>query len=239
MRSVLQNEMKNYVMPSIQIDSHQAKLGKDEDVSVLKIECKDKVVAEDLVKFIETGYKYVLDADMSPAKDVSGVYNVFVEMQRNENLPENIMNMIRDVENITGMLPWRFKFHKSDAEHKLTQENVQTQIPMSASEYKFLTDENVDEDIKKFFESSTVKRVYRSGKRLTLHKKYVHHNFMIEGVNAPSVSGVYRIDENSTSQSSYISGWLGGSYQVVKVGDIFKLSKNDTNVLLKAKEIEL
>ena len=149
------------------------------------------------------------------------------------------MGMIRDVENITGMLPWRFKFHKSDAEHKLTQENVQTQVPVSASEYKFLTDENVDEDIKKFFESSTVKRVYRSGKRLTLHKKYVHHNFMIEGVNVPSVSGVYRIDENSTSQSSYISGWLGGSYQVVKVGDIFKLSKNDTNVLLKAKEIEL
>jgi hypothetical protein len=110
---------------------------------------------------------------------------------------------------------------------------------MSASEYKFLTDENVDEDIKKFFESSSVKRVYRSGKRLTLHKKYVHHNFMIEGVNVPSVSGVYRIDENSSSQSSYISGWLGGSYQVVKVGDIFKLSKNDTNVLLKAKEIEL
>ena len=29
MRSVLQNEMQNYVMPSIQIDSHQAKLGKD------------------------------------------------------------------------------------------------------------------------------------------------------------------------------------------------------------------
>ena len=101
MRSVLQNEMQNYVMPSIQIDSHQAKLGKDEDVSVLKIECKDKIVAEDLVKFIETGYKYVLDADMSPAKDISGVYNVFVEMERNDNLPENIMNMIRDVENLS------------------------------------------------------------------------------------------------------------------------------------------
>jgi hypothetical protein len=137
------------------------------------------------------------------------------------------------------MLPWRFKFHKSDTEHKLTQENVQMQIPVSASEYKFLTDENVDEDIKKFFESSNVKRVYRSGKRLTLHKKYVHHNFILEGVNVPKVNGVYKIDENSKSSSSYINGWLGGTYQVVKVGDIFKLTKNDTNVLLKAKEIEI
>lgn len=237
MRSILKNEMKNYVLPSIQIDSHQAKLGKDEDVSVMKIECKDKSVAEDLVKFIETGYKFVLDADMSPAKDVTGVYNVFVELERNQMLPENIMNLVRDVENVTGMLPWRFKFHKSDVEHKLSMENVQAQIPTSASEYTFLTDETIDEDIEKFFESSDVVKIKREGKNLYLKKKYTSHNFMIEGYNLQNVPGVYKIDDASSSQASYVNGWLGGGFHVVKVGDLFKLNKDNNNLLLRTKEI--
>jgi SHS2 domain-containing protein len=236
MKSILSNEMKNYVMPDLQIDSHQAKLGRDEDVSVLKIDCTNKTVAEDLVNFIETGYKFVLDADHTPAKNQTGLYHVFVELERNEQLPENIINLIRDVEKVTGMMPWHFKFYKNDQSYKLTAENVQSQIPTNPSEYTFLTDDSIDEDIKTFFESSDVKNIKRNGKNITLYKKYVKHNFIIESFNQKNINGVYRIDESASSQSSYVQGWLGGSYHVVKVDDLFKISKDNMNILVRTEE---
>ena len=72
MKSVKNLEMQSHVSEVITIDSFQAKLGKDEDVSVIKLQTDNKSVAEDLVHFIETGSKFVLDADNSPAKN--GIY---------------------------------------------------------------------------------------------------------------------------------------------------------------------
>ena len=54
MKSILHHEMKDFLSPNIRVDSHQAKLGKDNDVSVLKFESANKDVAKDLVSFIES-----------------------------------------------------------------------------------------------------------------------------------------------------------------------------------------
>ena len=105
--------MQNHVSEVITIDNFQAKLGKDEDVSVVKFQTDNKSVAEDLVHFIETGSKFVLDADNSPAKNQDNRYDVFVEIERNTDLPKNIMELVRDIEQVTGMLPWKFSFYKN------------------------------------------------------------------------------------------------------------------------------
>jgi len=81
--------------------------------------------------------------------------------------------------------------------------------------------------------------VIRNGKRLTLKTLYNKHEFIIEGINVPSkdVNGVYRIDESSTSQSQYLNNWLGHVYKIVKVDDMFKISKEDKNIILKSEEL--
>jgi len=237
MRSILQNEMKGYVSPSIQIDSHKAKLGNDEDVCVLKFESNNKEVAKDLVQFVESGRKFVLDADHSPSKNNQGKYDIFVEVERNDQLPNNIIDLARDIEKATGMLPWEFKFYKNEDSYKLTLENIGNQIPTSPSEYNFLTNDSIDEDIKSFFESSDVKRIKRVGKNLTLHKTFSKHNFVIEGLNVEKVLGIYQIDTLSENQSTYIKNWLGDAYKVVRVEDLFKITNDNKNILLRTKEI--
>ena len=107
MKSIKNLEMYNHVSPEVVIDAFQAKLGRDEDVSVIQFQSDNKDVAADLVSFVETGHDYVLDADFSAAKNTQKMYNVFVELERCESLPNNIMELVRDMENVTGILPWK------------------------------------------------------------------------------------------------------------------------------------
>jgi hypothetical protein len=236
MKSILHHEMKDFLSPNIRVDSHQAKLGKDNDVSVLKFESANKDVAKDLVSFIESGFKFVLDADFTPSKNTNGSFDIFVEVERNEDLPENIMKLTRDIEQVTGILPWKFSFYKNDTSHKLTQENLSNQIPTTASEYDFLTSDSVDEDIAKFFESAGIRNIVREGKTLTLKKLYSKHIFEMKAMDTSITGGIFKIDSSSESQSSYINSWLGSGFKVVKLDDSFKVSKNDKSIIMKAKD---
>ena len=236
MKSIKNLEMQNHISELITIDNFQAKLGKDEDVSVIKFQSDNKAVAEDLVHFIETGCSFVLDADNSPAKNQDGRYNIFVELERNDDLPKKIMELVRDIEQVSGMLPWRFTFHKKENEYSLSEETLATIVPTSSSQYKFLTDDNIEEDIKSFFESSSVLSKRIKGKNLTLKKAFTHHEMIIESFNR-DVQGTYKIDRESNEQASYLNHWLGGGYSVVKVDDFFKITKGTKSMLTRVKEL--
>lgn len=62
-------------------------MGKDEDVVVISFKVKDKFPAIDLMEFIEKGYTFVLDADMSSGEERDGTYSVFVELERSKDVP--------------------------------------------------------------------------------------------------------------------------------------------------------
>jgi len=235
MKSIKNLEMQNHISELITIDNFAAKLGKDEDVSVVKFQTDNKAVAEDLVHFIETGCAFVLDADNSPAKNQEGRYNIFVELERNDDLPKKIMELVRDVEQVSGMLPWKFTFHKKDNEYALSEETLAVIVPTSSSQYNFLTDDSIEEDIKSFFESSAILHRRLKGKHLTLKKAFTNHEMMIESFNS-DVQGTYKIDRESNEQASYLNHWLGGGYSVVKVDDLFKITKGTKSVLAKLKE---
>jgi len=236
MKSIKNLEMINHVSPQVAIDAFEAKLGRDEDVSVIQFQTDNKDVASDLVQFIESGHKAVLDADFSPARNEQKKYNVFVELERDESLPKNIVELVRDVENVTGIMPWQFKFHKGQQFFHLDEQNISNIVPTTSEQYKFLTDDSTDDDINTLFAESKA-TVNRSGKQLVISKIYSKHQFVIEAVNLPQKNGVYRIDESSTAQTQYLNNWLGGGWHVVRVDDMFKISKEDKNILVKSEDL--
>ena len=235
MKSIIHLEMQNYISEIIAIDSFQAKLGNDEDVCVLKFQSNNKSVAEDLVAFIETGCPFVLDADHSPAKNTQGMYNVFVEIERNEDLPKKIVELVRDIEQVSGMVPWQFSFYKNEKLYPFNTENLSSMIPTSSSQYKFLTDDTIEEDIKSFFESAPLVHKRIKGKTLMLKKAFTKHELIVESFNRDH-KGTYKIDRESSEQASYLNHWLGGGYSVVKVDDLFKISKGNKSIVAKIKE---
>jgi len=60
---------------------------------------------------------------------------------------------------------------------------------------------------------------------------------VIEGLNVEKVLGIYQIDTLSENQSTYIKNWLGDAYKVVRVEDLFKITNDNKNILLRTKEI--
>jgi hypothetical protein len=120
------------------IDEFKSKLGRDEDVCVLSFKLKGKEPAKDLMNYCEKGYPWVLDSDVSSGEMDDGDYIVFVELERKEDVPAHIMELISDMMNLTEQKveDWRFRYHKSTQDHEMSEEELTSIIPLNSAEYK-------------------------------------------------------------------------------------------------------
>ena len=75
-----QNDIEYTIDNVFEIDSYKSEMGDDADIVTLSFAVKGDQPSEDLVKFIETGYDFVLDADKSLGEQSDGKYKVFVEI---------------------------------------------------------------------------------------------------------------------------------------------------------------
>ena len=130
-------DLKRLVHNELHIDEYKSKMGDDADVCVLSFKVSGKEPSNDLVNFIEKGYEYVLDADVSSGEKEGGDYLVFVELDRTAELPRQIVEMIEDILNLTEqeLSDWRFKYRKSQGEHDLTEENLAKLVPLTPEDY--------------------------------------------------------------------------------------------------------
>ena len=72
-------DLKRLVHPDVHVDEFKSKMGDDADIVVVSFKVASKEPALDLVNFIEKGYDFVLDADLSSGELDDGEYLVFVE----------------------------------------------------------------------------------------------------------------------------------------------------------------
>jgi hypothetical protein len=91
------SDLKRLVHPELHIDEFKSKMGRDEDIIVLSFKLTGREPAEDLVSFVEKGYDWVIDADVSSGEMGDGDYIVFVECDRTPDAAENIMEMMKDI----------------------------------------------------------------------------------------------------------------------------------------------
>jgi hypothetical protein len=112
-------------------------MGDDADVCVISFKVSGKEPAADLVSFIEKGYEYVLDADVSSGEKEGGDYLVFVELDRTNKLPEQIMQIMEDIMNLTeqDISDWRVRYYKSTEDQDLTIETLEQIIPLTPEAY--------------------------------------------------------------------------------------------------------
>lgn len=131
-------DLKRLVHNELHIDEYKSKMGDDSDICVLSFKVAGKEPSMDLVNFLEKGYDYVLDADVSSGEKEGGDYLVFVEIDRSPELPKQIYDVIDDVLNLTeqSIEEWRFYYRKSVNEHPLTVEDLAKVIPLTPEEYQ-------------------------------------------------------------------------------------------------------
>jgi hypothetical protein len=139
-------DLARLIHPELHIDEYKSKMGDDADVCVVSFKVAGKEPASDLVSFVEKGYDFVLDADVSSGEKEGGDYLVFVELQRSKELPEQIIKIMEDLMNLTDQKieDWRVRYHKSMRDHDLTPESLKEIIVLTPEEYSRKYDKEVD-----------------------------------------------------------------------------------------------
>lgn len=113
-------------------------MGDDADIIVLGFVVDGKEPAKDLMSFIERGYDWVLDADVSSGELDDGQYFVFVETERNIDAPANIYQLIEDILNLTeqDLSDWRFEYQKDTEGKDISVNNLANTIPLTVNAYR-------------------------------------------------------------------------------------------------------
>jgi hypothetical protein len=130
-------DLKRLVHNELHIDEYKSKMGSDADVVVVSFKVAGKEPSADLVSFVEQGYDYVLDADVSSGEKEGGDYLVFIEIERSPELPEQLMQMMEDLMNLTEqeIADWRVRYQKSSDDHELSVDTLKDIVPLTPDAY--------------------------------------------------------------------------------------------------------
>ena len=132
------NDLKRLVHTELHIDEYKSKMGKDEDVIVLSFKVTGREPAEDLVNFIEKGYDWVLDADVSSGELDDGDFLVFVESDREPQVADNIISMMQDIMNLTDQKldDWSIQIRSNPNKVPLSADSIQSNVPLTSTSYQ-------------------------------------------------------------------------------------------------------
>jgi len=133
--SLQPNDLKDFVNEIFTIDSYKSKMGQDKEIAVLAFEVKSQEPAKDLMNFIEKGYDFVLDADVSTGENRKGNYNVFVEMERDRHLPTRINDLLEEVSKLTGIGDWKYRYYKNVESKPFSIAEAENDIPLNSNDY--------------------------------------------------------------------------------------------------------
>lgn len=131
-------DLKRLVHNELHIDEFKSKLGDDQDMVVISFKVAGKEPAQDLVNFIEKGYDWVVDADVSSGEMDDGDYIVFIEGDRDEKIASRIIEMMSDIMNVTEQEAeeWRVRYYTSQKDYELNLASLQALIPSSPEAYR-------------------------------------------------------------------------------------------------------
>ena len=126
---LIKDDLKFLVDNIIEIDSYKSKMGEDADIVTLAFSVSGEAPAKDLENFVEKGYPFVLDADVSSGEQPDGTYKVFVEMERNVDIPMQILEIADGVRKLADVQDLRFRYHKNFKSKELNDQNIKETIP--------------------------------------------------------------------------------------------------------------
>ena len=140
--TLVAGDLKHLVSSVFEIDSYKSKIGNDQKMVVLSFNVDDKPPADDLARFLELGYDYIVDADATDGPLDTGKYKVFVELERNRHVPERIEEILEGIKKLTEIQNFRFRYYKSFRTNLADLETLKSMIPLDKESYAVSIQEN-------------------------------------------------------------------------------------------------
>ncbi len=230
-------DLQDLIEPLFHVDKFRSKMGEDRDVCVISFSVKDRLPAKDMMEFIERGYQFVLDADISSGEDMDGGYTVFVELERKNDLHKNIKEIIEGLKRLTKIEDWNFRYHKDFETHNL-EEDLEKLIPNNANEYDGLMIRFKTEGIKKFFNKTLMDNLTLDGDVITIHKPFnqkLQFKLVAQDTTEKILEGAasqIQVDDKSMSEVFWLTKVIG-DYGITKIGNQFLLKNKDESLIVE------
>jgi len=188
------------------------------------------------MEFIEKGYPFILDADMSTGEEPDGQYQVFVEMERNHSFPGHLKTLLRGLTQLTTTEDWSYRYQKSTEDVEFDLTTITEHVPTTPEEYQSKILEFKTQDVQEFFDQGSIDVTLESDNTITFSKPYsgnVDATLVAIGNYEDvkeTVPGPLALDETSNSHVTFLNKYLG-NYDINKVGDKF-LIRNGTRAVV-------
>ena len=231
-------DLKDQVSELFTVDRYKSKMGEDRDIVVLGFRVKEKHPAADLMEFIERGYSFILDADMSAGEEQDGQYQVFVEIERTPALPGQLNELLNGVGQLCDCYDWRFQYQKSPNGIEFDKQSVTEHIPMTQEDYDSKILEFKNQDVRNFFDQGSTDVALESNDTLRFSKPYSGEidAKLISLGDYESVKntlpGYLSLDESSQSQVLFLTKYLG-NYDINKIGNKFLIRNGDRAMIIQ------
>jgi hypothetical protein len=235
--SLRQGDLRNLVDSVFEVDSFASKMGDDKNIVTISFSVKDKKPAEDLANFLEKGYNFILDADVTAGEQSDGTYKVFVEIQRERGVHENITEIIDGVSKLADIDDFKFRYYKDFRSKSATLEEFQSNIPEEPENYGIIAVESNLNNFKNFFNRSYVETVDMKHDILTISKKYADplmFEFVDFGTNKTifeTIEGRFNLME-SYPEILFLTKYIG-DYNISKYGDKLVFENGDKALVVK------
>jgi hypothetical protein len=224
--TLLAGDLQLLVSSIIEIDSYKSKIGDDEKMVVLSFNVDDKEPADDLARFLELGFDWIVDADATDGPIDTGKYKVFVEMERNKHVPNRILTLLDAVKKLTNIENFRFRYYKSFKTLTADETNIRNTVPLDKEAYAISIQENRLNNWSNFFSRSYLDNIEMLDDGIKFSKMYAESlqmkikDFGSKQTVYENLSGRIDIGNQAMSESLFLTKYLG-NYNITKVGNTF------------------
>ena len=232
------NDLRSLLYDTFEIDSFQSKMGEDKDIVTISFSLKEKNAANDLMNFLEKGYGFILDADVTPGEQSDGTHKVFVELERDSQIADNIVEIVDGVKKLSGEESLKFRYYKNFKSYEATGENINQQVPTNAADYERVTTETYLENYKHFFNKSYLDEIELVEQTLKLKRSYANalEFNVVDFVDSSDLNSVITesYNVNKWPEVLFLTKYLG-DYQISSYGEKIVVENNNKSLILTRK----
>ena len=138
-------DLEGIMKPTIHVDEFSSKMGEDADIIVLSFFVRDKAAARDLMGWLEKGYDWVLDADVSPGEIKPNRYLVYLEMRRRNAAPRQIQELLSDMSTLVEFDPDEWVMVYKDQSVPWSEQEFAQRVPLNPKDYTASVESGLNE----------------------------------------------------------------------------------------------
>ena len=236
--SLRAGDLRHMIKKVFGVDSYKSKVGNDEEVVVLSFVVSEEDPAKDLENFIEMGYDFVLDADVTPGETDDGEFLVFVELERGNHVAEQIIEIINGVTKLTEFDYMRFRYFKNFKSQEATEENLSAIVPSDKNSYKIATERTGLNNFSEFFAKSYADKVTVLDEAITFRRSInqpVTFSISASGTKQDvynNIQGPIMLEGKDISEVLFLTKTIG-NYNITKISNKFIFENNGWAVALE------